>query len=149
MGVREVSHSIRESTLPGDQSQDRGPKEIGGSLQKRWGVWFNSTIHGEPYHPSWGGLSRPPPASTAWLSSARALGCGFQLPNERNPHMSVSPRAPAGGCTLVPYLVWQKSSHYGLYRVGDTRATRKVETKGGYRLRGSQSPKTFRFWGGV
>jgi hypothetical protein len=32
---------------------------------------------------------------------------------------------------LVPYLVWQKSSHYGLYRVGDTRATRKVETKGG------------------
>lgn len=39
------------STEPGNQSQGRGPKEIGGSPYKRWRMWFNSTILVQPYQP--------------------------------------------------------------------------------------------------
>jgi len=41
-------------------AQGRGPKEIGGSLLKRWGMWFNSTVPGAPYQPPWA----PAPALT-------------------------------------------------------------------------------------
>jgi hypothetical protein len=41
--------SLRENTSPGKQSQGRVLKEIGGDLYKRWGMWFNSTIHVKSY----------------------------------------------------------------------------------------------------
>jgi len=52
-GCRQLAASHTQSTSPGKQPQGRGPKEIGGSLLKRWGMWFNSTVHGAPYQPPW------------------------------------------------------------------------------------------------
>jgi len=48
-GCRRTSATLTQSTSPGKQPQGRGPKEIGGSLLKRWGMWFNSIIHEKPY----------------------------------------------------------------------------------------------------
>jgi len=45
--------SLRVNTSPGKKSQDRVPNEIGGSLHKRWSMWFNSTVHVKPYQSQW------------------------------------------------------------------------------------------------
>lgn len=79
------------STSPGKQPQGRGPNEIGGSPLKRWGMWFNSTVHGAPYRLQWGTPTPlmwkggSPPIGAAWLSSVRAVRRGLGWPNERNP----------------------------------------------------------------
>lgn len=52
-GCRRATALLTQSTSPGKQPQGRGPKEIGGSPLKRWGMWFNSTVPGAPYQPSW------------------------------------------------------------------------------------------------
>jgi len=78
----------------------------------------------------------------AWLSSVRVSRCGIELPNEHNP--------PQLGLLLAQYsrlkrgvnwerlfgldssrpkvYSWKKSSQYGLYRLGYTRATRGETT---------------------
>ena len=71
-GCRRAAAMLTQSTSPGKQPQGRGPKEIGGSLLKRWGMWFNSTIHGAPYQPSW----RPPLPLTwgrGWAAQRRCM----------------------------------------------------------------------------
>jgi len=45
--------SLRVNISPGKKLQDREPNEIGGSLYKRWSMWFNSTIHVKPYQLPW------------------------------------------------------------------------------------------------
>ncbi len=55
------------STSPGKQPQGRGPNEIGGSLLKRWSMWFNSTIHGAPYPPQ--------SAAHVYLQGLAGKGC--------------------------------------------------------------------------
>lgn len=135
------------STSPGKQPQGRGPNEIGGSPLKRWGMWFNSTVHGAPYRLQWG-IPTPlmwkegsPPIGAAWLSSVRAVRRGLGWPNERNPRgaglvdcggaCSPSFAGPSPGSpTSHPWWggAWWKSSQYGLYRPGHTRATRPPPT---------------------
>ena len=46
--------SLRANASPGKQPQGRELKEIGGGPYKRWGVWFNSIVHGIPYQLQWG-----------------------------------------------------------------------------------------------
>ena len=41
--------SLRVNTSPGKKLQNRVLNEIGGNLYKQWGMWFNSTVHVEPY----------------------------------------------------------------------------------------------------
>lgn len=41
--------SLTQNTPPGEKLQGRGLNEIGGSLYKRWSMWFNSTVLGKPY----------------------------------------------------------------------------------------------------
>jgi len=67
-GCRRTSAMLTQSTSPGKQPQGRGPKEIGGSLLKRWGMWFNSTIHGAPYQPPWW---LAPPLTRGWGRAAQ------------------------------------------------------------------------------
>lgn len=92
------------------------------------------------------------PRGAAWLSSVRAVRCGLESPNERNPlnREGRDKRAQArdssshGWLELPPLNVIgqvvpaqaqrrqqqmrQKSSQYGLYRLGHTRATRAAPT---------------------
>jgi len=70
-GCRRATATLTQSTSPGNQPQGRGPKEIGGSLLKRWGMWFNSTVHGAPYQPPW----RPRPAFTRSRGQAAPWRC--------------------------------------------------------------------------
>jgi hypothetical protein len=49
-----VCLSLRANASPGKQPQGRELKEIGGGPYKRWGVWFNSIVHGIPYQLQWG-----------------------------------------------------------------------------------------------
>jgi len=62
---------LTQSTSPGKQPQGRGPNEIGGSLLKRWSMWFNSTIHGAPYPPQ----CRPSSARTRPRGTAGQRRC--------------------------------------------------------------------------
>jgi len=81
--------TLTYSTLPGNNSQDRGPNEIGGSLYKRWSVWFNSTVHGKSYQSAFVRVlycNR----GTAWLSTARAVECGVKSLNEQNSPYSLT-----------------------------------------------------------
>jgi len=114
MGAGSWPASLTQSTSPGKQPQGRGPKEIGGSLLKRWGMWFNSTVHGAPYQPPW----RPapaltcgrggPPSGAAWLSSVRAARCGLGSPNERNPRVGrLGPAGPLGPQPLGRPPTWR------------------------------------------
>ncbi len=112
-GCRRATATQTRSTSPGKQPQGRGPKEIGGSLLKRWGMWFNSTVHGAPYQLQWGvpaPLMREgggPPVGAAWLSSVRAVRRGLGWPNERNlrgaaPFRGGGVWLPPGGCLPKP-----------------------------------------------
>lgn len=40
---------LMQNTPPGKEPQGRGPNEIGGSLFKRWSMWFNSIVRAKPY----------------------------------------------------------------------------------------------------
>jgi hypothetical protein len=88
---KETRASLTQSTSPGKQPQGRGPNEIGGSLLKRWSMWFNSTVHGAPYQPQLRLRRRLrargawPDRGAAWLSSVRVVRRGIRLPNERSP----------------------------------------------------------------
>jgi len=48
-GCRWATTTHTRSISPGKKLQGREPKEIGGSLFKRWGMWFNSIIHVTSY----------------------------------------------------------------------------------------------------
>lgn len=154
MGIRLDRPKFTRNALPGNMSQDWGPKEIGGSLLKRWGVWFNSTIHGKPYHlPCGGYYSYPPPLSTAWLSPARALGCGVQSSNERNPqtlvgHGAYVPWGPNARVHLgvIPYVAEVKS----LWSVTGGLHTRYTEgcDNGWQAFTRAPNPKSLRVLGG-
>jgi len=145
---------LRKNTPPGKQPQGRELNEIGGSLYKRWGMWFNSTVHGQPYQPpllasaDHSTLLRN--ASTQALHGCRqfvlwdvALSC--QTNAIRLAHRSPWPPSLRGrGSSLFASLVRssrgarrasaratnlrKKSSQYGLYRLGYARATRAATT---------------------
>lgn len=140
---------LTQSTSPGKQPQGRGPNEIGGSLLKRWSMWFNSTIHGAPYPPQ----CRPSSARTRPRRTAGQRRCMAVVSScceawpwvaKRTPPTPPPPPPPRvwpgsgvrlrGGRARPPGesrgagLPWQKSSQYGLHRRGHTRATRAGST---------------------
>jgi len=177
-GCRRSSATHTQSTPPGKQPQGRGPKEIGGSLLKRWGMWFNSTIHGAPYQPQWwptprltGGrgsatqrrcmavvsscceawpwVAKRTQPTRGWVANCPALRRALDVPGSElrlpathppaTPPARSRPRSRTGGSVAAlgvrPVVVWlwrpgawRKSSQYGLYRLGHTRATRALTT---------------------
>ena len=77
-GCRRPAASQTQSTPPGKQPQGRGPKEIGGSLLQRWGMWFNSTVPGPPYLLPWGpalALTRGCGRAPRWCCMAVVSSC--------------------------------------------------------------------------